>query len=193
MEYSILHRRERLVLTTIEIIDELGIQGLSTREIARRQEVSEATLFRHYKSKNDLLSAVLDNFSKYDQDIFESIALKNLKPKESIRFLIGTYAAYYESYPAITSILQLFDVLRYEAELVEKVDSIITGRKQFIKKLIEEARAAEGSNDGFNSDCVADILFGLLREVCLRWRIEGRNFQLKDTILSGLEIILKSI
>lgn len=193
MEYSILHRRERLVLTTIEIIDELGIQGLSTREIARRQEVSEATLFRHYKSKNDLLSAVLDNFSKYDQDIFESIALKNLTPKESISFLIGTYAAYYESYPAITSILQLFDVLRYEAELVEKVDSIITRRKQFIKKLIEEARAAGGSNDGFNSDCVADILFGLLREVCLRWRIEGRNFQLKDTILSGLEIILKSI
>ncbi|MDD4730008.1 MAG: NAD(+)--rifampin ADP-ribosyltransferase [Dysgonamonadaceae bacterium] len=55
-----LHRKERLIRTAIEIVDEIGIQGLTTKEIAKRQDVSEATLFRHFASKNELLKAVLD-------------------------------------------------------------------------------------------------------------------------------------
>ena len=83
MDKQFFHRKDRIILTAIEIINELGIQGLSTREIARRQEISEGTLFRHYKSKNDIILAVLDDFSKYDADIFHSVELKKLKPQRS--------------------------------------------------------------------------------------------------------------
>ena len=48
---NILHRKEQLILTAIEIIDEIGIQRLTTREIAKRQQISEATIFRHFKIK----------------------------------------------------------------------------------------------------------------------------------------------
>jgi AcrR family transcriptional regulator len=75
-----LHRKDRLILTTIDIIDELGIQSLSTREIAKREGVSEATLFRHFKSKNDLLAAVLEYYSKFDDDIYQTTGINKLKP-----------------------------------------------------------------------------------------------------------------
>lgn len=121
MRESILHRKERLIITAIEVIDELGIQGLSTREIARRQDVSEATLFRHYKNKNELLLGVLDHFSKFDNEILQSAKLKNLSAEEAIVYFITSTVEYYENYPAITSIMQIFDVLRYDNELSDKV------------------------------------------------------------------------
>jgi AcrR family transcriptional regulator len=51
--------RQRLLDAATEILNSCGIQGATTREIARRAGVNEVTLFRHFKSKEQLLRAVL--------------------------------------------------------------------------------------------------------------------------------------
>lgn len=190
MESNILHRKERLIITTIEIIDELGIMGLSTREVARRQGVSEATIFRHFKSKNQLLIAVLEHFSKFDADIFQSIKLKELKPAEAIRYLIGSYTEYYENYPAITSVMQIFDVLRYEPELADKIYSILNIRTSFLTQLVNDAKKAGEIRPDADSESISDAIFGFCREICLKWRLNGRKFSLRERTLSTLKIVL---
>lgn len=190
MENSALHRRERIIITTIEIIDELGFQGLSTREIARRQGVSEATLFRHFKNKNDLLISVLNHFSKFDDDIFESAKLNGLESKEAIIFFITSYLEYYENYPAITSILHLFDVLRYDPQLTDTVNNILRNRTSYLKQLIDNAIAAKEISSDMNSDLLSDVIYGSLIEICLKWRLEGRSFSLKERTLAALEMVL---
>ncbi|WFR59656.1 TetR/AcrR family transcriptional regulator [Anaerocolumna sp. AGMB13025] len=192
MENNILHRKERLIITTIEIIDELGIQKLSTREIARRQGISEATLFRHFKSKNELLFTVLDFYSQFDEDIFQSTKFRDMDAKDKLLFFINSYAEYYENYPAITSIMQILDVLRYEPELAEKVINIQNNRMEFLIQLIEEAKNVKEINPDAESGQIADIILGICREVCLRWRITGRKFSLKSQIMSTLNLALKA-
>lgn len=192
MENNILHRKERLIITTIEIIDELGIQKLSTREIARRQGISEATLFRHFKSKNELLFTVLDFYSQFDEDIFQSTKFRDMDAKDKLLFFINSYAEYYENYPAITSIMQILDVLRYEPELAEKVINIQNNRMEFLIQLIEEAKNVKEINPDAESGQIADIILGICREVCLRWRITGRKFSLKSQIMSTLDLALKA-
>jgi AcrR family transcriptional regulator len=58
MDNSLLHRRERIILTAIDIINELGIQGLSIREVAKREAIATSSIFSHFKSKNELILAV---------------------------------------------------------------------------------------------------------------------------------------
>lgn len=190
MRDYLLHRKDRLLITTVEIIDELGIQGLSTREIAKRQGVSEATLFRHYKSKNELLIAVLDYFSQFDGDIFNSTKLKNLKPTEAIYYFIGATVEYYENYPAITSIMQLMDVLRYEAELSDKVNEIYENRISIIKQLIMDAQLSGEIRSDLDSENLSEMISGFCREICLKWRLEDRKFSLKQRTLSSLDMFM---
>ncbi len=190
MRDYLLHRKDRLLITTVEIIDELGIQGLSTREIAKRQGVSEATLFRHYKSKNELLIAVLDYFSQFDGDIYYSTKLKDLKPTEAIYYFIGATAEYYENYPAITSIMQLMDVLRYDAELSDKVNEIYENRIAIIKKLIIDAQLSCDIRPDLDSENLSVMISGFCREICLKWRLEDRKFSLKQRTLSSLDMFL---
>jgi AcrR family transcriptional regulator len=113
MGLRVLDRKEQLTLTAIEIIDELGIQNLTTRQIAQRQDISEATLFRHFKNKKELLASVLDYFVQFDTDILQSTKLHNLRPTQALIYLITSYAEYYENYPAISSILQIYNFLLY--------------------------------------------------------------------------------
>ncbi len=192
MRNNILHRRDRLIITTIEILDELGIQGLSTREIAKRQGVSEATIFRHFKSKNELLSAVLDYFTQFDEDIFLTTRLKNIGPLEAILFLISSSVEYYENYPAITSIMQLMDVFRYEPELEVKVKSIVTNHFQFVKSLVEDAQKVGELQSDLDSDSITELICGSSREISLLWRLNGRNFPLKQKTLSTIRTLLAS-
>lgn len=186
----LLHRKDRFIITAIEIIDELGIQGLSTREIARRQEVSEATLFRHYKNKNELLLAVLDFLIKFDSDIFLTTQIKKLSPIDAIRFLVKTTAEYNENYPEITALLQLFETLRYEENLAEKIRFILNQRALYIIQLIEEAKEVGTLSHQVDSNNLADIILGFYRELCLRWRINNRNFSLKEKTVETLDQVL---
>ena len=190
MQDNLLHRKERLIITTIETIDELGLQRLSTREIAKREGVSEATIFRHFKSKNELLLAVLENFSEFDHDIFQSVKLKKLPPREAINFLIRSHVEYYENYPAITSILLNFDELRHEQLLENKVDYIIKNRTEYLKELFEEAKKAGEINPAVELDYIPDVIFGTIIMICMKWKVDGRQFSLKERTLSTLNQIL---
>ncbi|MDF2539479.1 MAG: transcriptional regulator TetR family [Herbinix sp.] len=190
---DILHRKDRLIITTIDIIDQLGIQNLSTREIARREGISEATLFRHFKSKNDLLSAVLDYFSHFDEELFQSAKLKQLKPIDSIIYMITFYSEYCENYPGMTSIMQLNDVLRWESNLTDKVKSILEYRDNLVKQLIEEAQTSGDINSDLDSGNIAHIINGAFRELCLKWRVNDRNFSLKIKTQEIIAIILNSL
>jgi AcrR family transcriptional regulator len=191
MDY-ILHRKDRLIISTIDIIEELGIQGLSTREIAKREGVSEATLFRHYKNKNDLLASVLDYFSQFDSDLYLTTKLKNLKPKDAILFFISSTAEYYENYPAITSIMQILEVLRYEPDLTGKVNAIINNHNGYIKQMVLEAQDRK-ELIAADPDSISIMISGLFRELCLKWRLNGRNFSLKEKTMSALQTLLHSL
>jgi AcrR family transcriptional regulator len=55
--------RLRILTAAREIYAEKGSRGTTTREVADRASVNEATLFRHFGTKGSLLSAMLDHFS----------------------------------------------------------------------------------------------------------------------------------
>ena len=178
------------MLTAIEIIDELGIQGLSTREIAKRQGISEGTLFRHFKSKNAIILDVLDFFSKYDADIFQSVKLKGLKAKEAIIFLVDSYITYYENYPAIVSLTQIYGVLLSEPDFADKVKSILFSRKNFLKEVIEKGQQDGEIKKELDSGLAVDIIIGTFGGICMSWRLSERGFPLRETTLAALDLLL---
>jgi len=192
MVNSLLHRKESLILTTIDVFNELGIRGLSTREIAKRQGVSEATLFRHYKSKNELLLAVLDYYAQFDADIVKSIELKELLPREAIEFWVNSYIEYYENYPAITAITQAYDVLAYDAILAVKIKEIFNYRSEMLTMLIEKAKEAGEIKAETESTYLSDIIIGFKKLNCLKWRLSGFNYSLKDSTMETLKMLLDS-
>ena len=192
MEETLLHRKERLIITTIDIIHELGIQGLSTREIAKREGVSEATLFRHFKSKKDLLIAVLEYYSQFDEDIYLSGIQNKTSPKDAIHFLIKTYSEYYENYPAITSVSQIFDVLSYDSDLQQIITRIYNNRFNKLQILVEKAQANGEMIKHAGAHEITSIMIGLCRERVYQWRLQENSFSLKEKTLQSLEVLMEA-
>ena len=54
-------RRQQIVTIAMRVFSERGFRGTTTREIARAAGVSEAIIFRHFATKEELYSAILDH------------------------------------------------------------------------------------------------------------------------------------
>ncbi len=195
MNALIMNRKDSIVLTVIDIIDECGIQGLSTKKIAQRQGVSEGTLFKHFHNKAEMITAALDYFAKFDSDIFESTLTyiqNGLSGKEAICFYIESFATYYENYPAITAILYIYDTLKHEPDLSDRVTAIYNSRWQNLKGIVEDAQTKGDLSPDFDSEMIADIITGAFKMICLKWRMNNHAFSLRQRIMLATRAILNA-
>jgi TetR/AcrR family fatty acid metabolism transcriptional regulator len=186
---SILHRKQKIIFTTIDVIDEYGIHDISTKEIAKRQKIAESTIFKHFPKKSNLLLDVLDHYSQYDQDIILSSLERIDNPKEALLFFVKAYAEYYQNYPAITSITLSYDVLAHDNDLREKIEEIYYRRIGFIRELVKAAKEANQLHDGLDEEVFTEIIYGSFMAICLKWRFSNYSFSLKDQIMSAMETI----
>ena len=58
-EGAMTEKKRRVVAAAIEALAELGYAAATTSEIARRAGVAEATIFRHFESKKDMLLRIV--------------------------------------------------------------------------------------------------------------------------------------
>lgn len=94
-------RRLQILLVAMTLFSERGFRGTTTKEIAQAAGVSEAMVFRHFATKEELYSAILDHKAcssggafqpeltaadaiqrKDDRAVFESLALSALDHHE---------------------------------------------------------------------------------------------------------------
>ncbi len=192
MELNFLDRKDRIILTTIDIMNEFGIHSVSTREIARREGITEAAIFKHYPKKNDLYIAVLNYFSKYDNDIYQSVKLKQLNPIDAIIYYVDLYSSYFQGYPALSAISCSFVELRYNPALDEKVKEIINTRIDFFTEYICKAQNLGYLKKDVDINILVDIFVGTLNSISFNWRRLDYSFSLKERSSQAINVLLNS-
>jgi AcrR family transcriptional regulator len=190
MEMSASQRKEYIVIIAIDLIHEKGIHNISTKEIARRLNISESLIFKLFPKKNDIIMAVLEQFSFYDKDMFVTATNKNEDAKDAILFYINSYLIYYENYPAVTAVYQMYDTFKKEPELENKSISIFLNRKEDMRKMVKKAQDTDRINKTIDSEVIADIITSTVRGMCLKWRMTNFNFSLREKTIYAVKIIL---
>lgn len=188
---SIIHRREKIIYRAIELINESGVQALSTKRLAQIEKIAESTIFKHFPSKNDILLAVLEFYSQYDDDMVESIRVKGLTGIEALFFYSESYIKYYENYPEITAITQGLDEMRYIEPLSEKVRDVIGKRRQCLRTIVDEAKRIGELSSKFDTETYVDAILGSVNGVIRRWRMEAYGFPLHETCMEVIKLIIK--
>ena len=76
MEIELDKTEQKIVDATIFLLDKEGMNGTTTKKIAKKAEVSEVTVFRKFKSKDNLLKIAkiyyTDNFLDKITDLFKN-------------------------------------------------------------------------------------------------------------------------
>lgn len=77
-------RRSQILTAAMELFAERGFHGARTRELAQRAGVSEALIFRHFPSKEELIRAILDLVAAEEHIRMMEEELGSLPPRQAL-------------------------------------------------------------------------------------------------------------
>jgi Transcriptional regulator len=100
--------KERIVEAAVHLFAHRGFSGTSTREIARLADVNEASLFRHFASKQDLFWAALQS------------RLRHLRIRKELQDGLSNQADPELVFPLIIELV--LEISTYQSELIRLLD-----------------------------------------------------------------------
>jgi AcrR family transcriptional regulator len=190
---SVDQTRRRLLDAAAETLNRDGIQGATTREIARQAGVCEVTLFRHFKSKEQLLRAILQH------GVIAEIAIldEDFSWKENLRGSMEKYARHY--YSQLEKSKDFAGAFLAEGHFWPRsmrttvADMIRPVRERLVSILIEAQKAGAIRND-LNVECALDafknaLFAGMLHQGAYL----QRNYADDAYIRSVVEIFVRGI
>ena len=94
--------RKQIVSAALEAISESGFEGVSTREIARRANVSQGLLTYHFKTKNILWRAAADHLFEMQKKVMGmpiAIVDSGNDSREALREMIRRLVSFNAAHP----------------------------------------------------------------------------------------------
>ncbi len=185
--------KERLLAAAAEVFAREGLQGATTRMIAREAEVSEVTLFRLFESKEKLLAEVLVHICNAQA---ESLAEKAEWTNDLRADLLAYARAYNETLVKNEAMIRTIigEASRQPEHARQMIkDSVKPARVRLIHYL-QEASERGAVRSGLEMPIVADMLTGMLLSGMLRRSAHGvRDYTVAAYIEACVDVLVSGI
>lgn len=172
-------RREQIVRAALTIIGEEGIQGLTTVKIAKAVGVSEANLYRHFKNKDAILTAAVDDLESTLSNNLKIVGSGQTSPLEKLGTLFKRHLTLIEGNRGIPRLV-FSSELHFRKDLRERLASLITHYLKGVSNILK-AGVKDGSIKGaIETDASAAIFIGMIQLSALRWSLSDFKTSLTE-------------
>ncbi len=172
-------RQQQIVEAAMSLIAQKGIQGLTIKNISLMVGISEPAIYRHFKSKTDILLTILDMFIENNKRIFISDVKKDIQVYQVIENLFNNFINTFIEYPDLISVIFSEEIFNNDPVFKKKTLTIINGNFEILKKLIKKGQINNEINPELDAESLATIILGSLRLCVKKWQLSGFNYDLK--------------
>jgi TetR/AcrR family transcriptional regulator, fatty acid metabolism regulator protein len=100
-------RRERILESALKIFAEKGFQDATISEISKAAEVSDATVYEYFKTKEELLFSIPEEITAASISETEKVMPFLRGAEQKLRALVQGYITIYENNPEYTALIML--------------------------------------------------------------------------------------
>jgi len=175
-------------------ISKFGIQNLTIKTLAEDIGLSEPALYRHFKSKNEILWSLLEYFKSEMSNRIQSLPFKpSDSESDKLRAIFNSQLKTFVNKPAIVSVIFAESIFHYEENLSLKVVEIMDMMQDVVKANIKKGQELEQYNKLISASTLTTILMGGMRMTVLKWKLSGHKSNLVKEGKAVLDGILKMI
>ncbi len=191
MRYQYMTRKESILITAIDILEEKGIRGMTTKEIAIREGITEPAIYRHYNGKKVIILAILKRFSSYDDQIMSTVKQQNMTCIEAIYFFLTSLSEYYQGYPQVVTAMFSLDVFWYDEDSKELMKQIMKKRLDFLEEHIKIGLDQNMFIVDLSSKVLSEMIYGFLMNTTFNWKLLNNTESIKSEVLEMFESLTK--
>jgi len=166
-------RQIEILHETKELIGEKGIQNFTIKNLASKMSFSEPAIYRHFKDKTQILTSLL----KYNSEIINTQVDQILDSKENtltkFQKILNFKLSHIERNPSIVMIVFAENAYQNCERLSEIVAKIMKRRTERMIKLLKEGQKNKEIRNDVNTEQLAKIIQGGIRETILSWKLSG--------------------
>lgn len=154
--------RQREILNAArKVFETRGYEAWTVSDIAREVGVVEGTVLHYFKSKNNLVAKVIEQFYSDITDAMESGVKSVVGVRDRLRFVIYTHTRLLFENAALCS-LMLKEARESDRELGVQVYELSKRYTQVVTDIINDGKKSSEVGDGISTRMVRHVLFGTM-------------------------------
>jgi AcrR family transcriptional regulator len=186
-------RQKEIVLAARKLIVKYGSEHVTVKRMAKEIGVSEGAIYRHFKSKRDILSFLVDDIEQTMIGDIEKNHTDKLQSLEVLENIMMEHISAIEQrrgvgFQVIAEIISLGD-----KKLNNKIYEVIKKYNSRIKNILDA-----GVNEGvirpdLDMDAIAQMFFSMTQGLVNLWALSQYSFNLVTEFKSTWKIFLIAI
>lgn len=181
-------RRAEIVDATLAILTQEGLHAWTTAALAERVGVSEATIFRHFDTKDEILSAALHREMDAVRKRIAGHAAEGSGGWDGVEELVRNVLRFIEEAGGGPLIILSGQALRLPAAMRREVNATREAFRTRLMRLLEEAIPKDRERT-IEAGVAADLVVAVVQSSGLRWLASDRKAslpQIADPMLNVL-------
>ncbi|MEW6726522.1 TetR/AcrR family transcriptional regulator [Desulforudis sp. 1088] len=179
--------RARIINGMEELARQKGFSAVTVDELAGHVGISKRTLYRYFRSKEEIIAAVIEGLTSRVGEAVEGLLATHENPIQKLKALvpiIGQNVGQLE--PALR------DLQRHYPRLWEKIEGFRAGRITYMTRLLEEG-IAQGCFSVANPKLVVTALIASVRTILNPEFIFANGLSFQETVQNLLDLFFYGI
>ncbi len=174
-------KQNEIIKIAVHIVSEESIHKLTMKNISSSLGVSEPALYRHFKSKHDILLAIIETL----EDFFTYPEYLNDNSIDQIStFVINRYAKFIKD-PKISKLIISDAIFSDNEELHTRLNNIMEATRIYLRNIIREGQNKGELTNNMPPISICRIILGAMRLLITQWYSKKYSFDLDK---KGIEL-----
>ena len=171
MRKTSIQRKEEIVSSARDLVMRKGIKNLTIKNLAKKNKISEAAIYRHFKDKRAILVALIESF---EHNLMKAITepIKRYKnPLTRLKEIMKTHMVFTEKKKGMLFAITAESIHFDDDFLRRKILGVIERYENEIIKILTEAQKKGLLRKDVNLNAVSLVFFGMIQAAIIQFAL----------------------
>ena len=154
-------RQEEIKQAVLEIVRIEGIKAISTKNLAKYTGLSEGAIFRHFKTKRDIIISIIDDVAENLIEKLRQVSIEKTEADKRLFKYICTTITYLTENNGITILLFTEASHTNDTTMMEKLNFIFSSQRELVGKIISDGIEQGIWDENISIDDITMLYMGI--------------------------------
>ena len=173
-------RQHQIIEAARNLIAAKGMDGVTIDAIAEEVGLTEGAIYRHFASKHQILSLLVDDIERNLLDTVESAQTEGASAVDSLEHILEAHLSDVEGHRAVSFVV-IAEAMGFDGtRLAPRVSLMFTRYLELIQAVLDRGIREGSIRPDINANAAATTFFGLIQSTATLWALNGYAGQLAE-------------
>ena len=192
---EITDRQMEIIEAAGKILTTSGINGLTTKNVAAEMKFTESAIYRHFKSKEDIIVAMLHYLAEtMDTRLTAAIATAS-DPEERFKALFKSQYRFFKAEPHFVVAVFSDGLMEQSARINDAILKIMATVMRQLMPIVMEGQQKQVFTNAISAEELLHIVLGTFRLQMFKWRVANFGFDIdrqSENMIAALLTLIKT-